>query len=112
MPIKLFKRKQKKPVLSSANSSLRERLGQDAYTGWVVILAVSFLTLLSFGFFAGQLFFLINSGGITAPDADVPAGHAAFDPMTLDQVVADFDARSAAFSALRDGYVGPPDPSQ
>ena len=109
----LFKKKSKKPVLSSANGSWGERLGEDAYTGWVVILSLSFIVAVVLAGFAVHLFFLINSGRVTAPVASDGSGtHAAFDPTVLDNVTASFDARSTALSSLAKGYVGPSDPSQ
>jgi hypothetical protein len=39
-------KKSSKPVFSSEHISPWERLGQDAYAGWVLIMSVSLLTVL------------------------------------------------------------------
>ena|ERR1035437_5491903 len=106
-------KKSHESVFSSEHISLWGRLGEDAYTGWVLIMSVSLLTVVLLVAFAAWLFFLIQSGGITARQvAASPISHNGFNQKSLDSLVAGFDAKSSMTSALGHGFNGPPDPSQ
>ena len=109
----LHLKKSNKPVYSSEHVSWGERLGEDPYIGWIIITSVSFLTAIVLIAFAAQLFFLINSGGIKAIQSSVPVTeHAVLDPKSLDSLVASFTAKASITTALKQGFQGPPDPSQ
>jgi anti-sigma factor RsiW len=106
-------KKSSKPVFSSEHISRWERLGEDAYVGWVLVMSVSFLTVLILIALAAQLFFLIRSGGITATQVVTSsASHASFDQKSLDGLITSFDVKASTTVALEQGYNGPPDPSQ
>ena len=106
-------RRSRKPTMSSANVSWRERLLEDAYVGWAVILSVSALVALVLIFFSGRLFFLIYTGAITAPDDAVSApSKTSFDPAALNRLITSFDGKASASAALGRGYDGPSDPSR
>jgi hypothetical protein len=106
-------KKSSKPVFSSEHISPWERLGQDAYVGWVLIMSASFLIVLILIALAARLFLLIESGGITATQVVSPsASHASFDQKSLDSLIAVFDAKALTTVAIEQGYNGPPDPSQ
>ena len=106
-------KKSSKPVFSSEHISPWERLVGDAHVGWVVIVSVCFLTAVILIVFAAWLFFLIESGGITATQVVSPsASHASFDQKSLDSLIAVFDAKALTTVAIEQGYNGPPDPSQ
>jgi hypothetical protein len=108
---KHFTKKHK--VYSSEHVSWRERLGEDARIGWAVIITVSFVVTFILAAYAGKLFFLINSGGIKAPQSKtVPLASAGFDPVRLDALVAGFNSRASTTAQLDKGYSGPADPSQ
>jgi len=101
------------PVFSSEHVSWRERLSEDAYVGWVLIISISVLTAAVLISLAAQLFFLINSGGVTAPQSvATTTKHTGFDPKNLDSIMSYFGAKASTTAALEHGYQGPPDPSQ
>jgi hypothetical protein len=100
------------PVFSSEHVSPWERLVGDAHVGWVVIVSVCFLTAVILIVFAAWLFFLIESGGITAPQVVSPsASYSGFDQKSLDSLIASFDAKATTTSTLEHGFNGPSDPS-
>jgi len=105
-------KKAPKPVYSSEHGSLRERLTEDVYIGWTIIMAVSFIVTVVLMAYAGWLFYLINSDGIASPQAsaavEVKAG---FDQKGLESLIASFGAKVQTTSALLRGYDGPTDPS-
>ena len=102
-----------KSVFSSEHISLWGRLSEDAYTGWVLIVSISLLTTVVLIAFAGWLFFLIESGGITATQAVTSStSHNGFNQKSLDSLVAGFDAKASTTAALLHAFNGPPDPSQ
>ena len=106
-------KKSRNLVLSSEHISPWERLGQDAYVGWVLIMSVSLLTALVLIALAARLFFLIQSGGIIATQvAASSTSHTGFDQKRLDSIIAVFDAKASTAAAIKKGYDGPPDPSQ
>jgi hypothetical protein len=106
-------KKSRKPVFSSEHISMWERLGQDAYVGWVLVMSVSLLTVLILIALAAQLFFLVRSGGITATQVVASsASHVSFDQKSLDSLIISFDAKASTTVAIEQGYNGPPDPSQ
>jgi hypothetical protein len=106
-------KKSHESVFSSEHISLWGRLGEDAYTGWVLIVSVSFLTVAILVAFAAWLFFLIQSGGITAKQfITSSASHASFDQKSLDSIIAVFDAKASMMATIEQGYDGPPDPSR
>lgn len=108
-----YLKKSPKSIFSSEHISPWGRLGEDAYTGWVLIVSVSFLTVVLLIAFAAWLFFLIQSGGITAGKVIASsASHSGFDQKSLDSLVAGFDAKSSMTSSLGHSFNGPPDPSQ
>ena len=90
-----------------------ERLGQDAYVGWVIVMSVSLLTVLILIALAARLFLLILSGDITATQVVASsASHASFDQKSLDSLIAVFNAKATMTATIEQGYNGPPDPSQ
>jgi len=110
---KLFKRKDsRKPAYSSEHLSWRERLGEDAYVGWVIIFLVNLSIALALISYAGWLFFLIESNGIASPQAAVTKGqNTGFDQNSLESVISSFSSKEITTSALLRGYDGPSDPS-
>lgn len=111
--IKRFKtKKSRAPTLSSANVPWHERLFEDAYTGWVVVLSVSILTALCLIALSGRLLYLVDSDSIAPPQTAVVPARAAFDPAALDRLVSSYGAKASATAALTKGYDGPPDPSR
>jgi hypothetical protein len=62
--------------------------------------------------FAGWLFFVIKSGGVTATQAAVSStSRTGFDQKSLDALIASFEAKAGAASAVKHAFNGPPDPS-
>lgn len=114
MTFKFFhSKKPRKPVYSSEHVSLAERLGEDAYVGWAMVVSISLLIAVAFIAYAVRLFLLVDSGSIAAPQtALAPARHSVFDQSALESLIGQFGDRSAASAALDRGYVGPADPSQ
>jgi hypothetical protein len=102
-----------KLVFSSEHVSWRERLGEDAYVGWVIIFFISLFTAVFLIAFAGWLFFVIESGSITASlVVDSSIGRTGFDQKSLDALIVSFDAKAGAASVAGHAFIGPPDPSQ
>ena len=106
-------KKSRKPVFSSEHVSWRERLSEDAYVGWVIIFFTSLFTAVVLSAFAGWLFFVIDSGGVTATlVVDSSITRTGFDKKSLDAVITSFDAKAKAASVAGHAFNGPPDPSQ
>jgi hypothetical protein len=109
----LHTKKSHKPVFSSEHVSWRERLGEDAYVGWVIIFFISLFTAVALCAFAGWLFFVSESGSITASlVVDSSISRTGFDQKSLDAIIASFDAKAGAASVAGHAFIGPPDPSQ
>jgi hypothetical protein len=106
-------RKSHKPVFSSEHVSWHERLGEDAYVGWVIIFFISLFVAVVLCTLAGWLFFVIESGRITATAVvDSSISRTGFDQTSLNAIVASFDAKAKATSVAGHAFNGPPDPSQ
>ncbi len=101
-----------KIVFSSEHVSWYERLSEDAYVGWVVIMSISLVTALALIIYAVWLFFLIDSGKIVSPQSAMPASnHIDFDENSLESVISSFSAKNSATAVLLKSYDGPSDPS-
>jgi hypothetical protein len=101
-----------KPAYSSEQVTWRERLGEDAYVGWAIIVSISFTMLLVLAGYAGWLFFLVDSGAITATQTIAPSNRPVFSETSLDSLIASFDTKAETTSSLEHGFNGPADPSQ
>jgi len=108
----LHPKKSHKSAFSSEHVSWRERVGEDAYVGWVIIFSISLAIALILMAYAAWLFYLIETGGIAPAQAiDVPGSHTAFDENSLDSLISSFSSKASTASALTHGFNGPPDPS-
>ena len=109
----LHPKRSHKPAYSSEYVSWRERLGEDAYIGWAIIVSISFITMLILAGYAGWLFYLVNSGAITVPQGkDVQQNRSAFSQKSLDDLIASFESKATTTSSLEHSSSGPADPSQ
>jgi len=106
-------KKNSKPAYSSEHVSWRERLGEDAYVGWAVIVSISFFIMLILVGYAGWLFFLVGSGSITDPQAmAMPSDRSDFNQKSLDSLIATFNKKAETTSSIMRGWNGPANPSQ
>ncbi|MDR3557994.1 MAG: hypothetical protein P4L61_00530 [Candidatus Pacebacteria bacterium] len=109
----LHTKRSRKPAYSSEQVTWRERIGEDAYVGWAIIVSISFVIMLILVGYAGWLFFLVDTGAITAAQtANTPADHPIFSQKSLDDLIVSFETKAETTSSLEHGFTGPADPSQ
>ncbi|MDE2188805.1 MAG: hypothetical protein KGJ35_03720 [Patescibacteria group bacterium] len=100
-------------TISSATRSWRERILEDSYTDWAIILAVSVLVAILLIGYAVRLFVQISSGDITVSPAMTTVDSSnKFNQSVLDDTVNRFAARQTETSMLEQSFTAPSDPSR